>query len=163
MLPKYKTILLATDLSENSAHGLRHAIAIARCHDAKVHLLHVLPDVETAVLNYVATVMGEDRLADYELQHKDEIRDQILVSVHDFAKRELLNCTESLALIQDVKVSHGSPASVVMEIAELLDADLIVIGSHGKGKVRHAFVGSVAKRLVRKSLRPVLVIPLPQT
>ena len=163
MLPEYKTILLATDLSENSAHGLRHAVAIAQCHGAKLHLLHVLPDVEPAVMNYVATVMGEDRLADYELQHKEEIRDQILVSVHEFAKKELLNCPESLALIHDVQVSHGSPASVVLEAAELLDADLIVIGSHGKGKVRHAFIGSVAKRVVRKSPRPVLIIPLPQT
>ncbi|MBW2187683.1 MAG: universal stress protein [Deltaproteobacteria bacterium] len=160
MLPEYKTILLAIDLSENSAYALRHAVAIGRCHNAKVHLLHVLPDVEPAVLNYVATVMGEGRLADYELQHKEDIRDKVRVSVHQFAKSELLNNPEYLALIDDIEVHHGNPASVVLDVAERLDADLIVIGSHGKGRVSHAFLGSMAKRLLRKSVRPVLVIPL---
>lgn len=160
MLPEYKTILLAIDLSENSAYALRHALAIGRCHNAKVHLLHVLPDVEPAVLNYVATVMGENKLADYELQHKEDIRDQVRVSVHEFAKAELLNNPELLELIHDIEVHHGNPASVVLDVAERLDVDLIVIGSHSKGRVKHAFLGTMAKRLLRKSVRPVLVIPL---
>lgn len=160
MLPEYKTILLAIDLSENSAYALRHAVAIGRCHNAKVHLLHVLHDVEPAVLNYVATVMGESKLADYELQHKEDVRDQVRVSVHDFAKAELLNNPEYLALIDDIEVHHGTPSSVVLDAAERLDADLIVIGSHGKGRVSHAFLGTMAKRLLRKSVRPVLVVPL---
>ncbi|OQY23704.1 MAG: hypothetical protein B6I37_04955 [Desulfobacteraceae bacterium 4572_35.2] len=138
MLPKYKTILLAIDLSENSAYALRHAVAIGRCHNAKVHLLHVLPDVEPAVLNYVATVMGEGRLADYELQHKEDVRDKVRVSVHEFAKSELLNNPEYLALIDDIHVHHGTPSS-------------------GKGRISHAFLGTMAKRLLRKSVRPVLV------
>lgn len=162
MLPEYKTILHATDLTKNSAYALRHAVAIARCHNAQVYLLHVLPDVEPAVLNYVSTVMGEEKLADYELKHKEDIRDEVRVSVHEFAKTELLNSPELLSLIHEVEVHHGSPASEVLEAAERLNADMIVIGSHGKGHVRHAFLGSLAKRLLRKSTRPVLVVPLPK-
>ncbi|MCD6525612.1 MAG: universal stress protein [Desulfuromonas sp.] len=162
MIPEYKTILHATDLTENSAYALRHAVAIARCHNAQIHLLHVLPDVEPAVLNYVSTVMGEDRLADYELKHKEDIRDEMRVSVHEFAKTELLNCPDALSLIHEVEVHHGSPASQILEEADRIDADMIIIGSHGKGRVSHAFLGSLAKRLLRKSPRPVLVVPLPK-
>lgn len=161
MIPEYKTILHATDLTANAAHALRHAVAIARCHNAQVHLVHVLPDVEPAVLNYVATVMGEGKLADYELEHKADIRDEVRRSVHEFAKTELLNCPECLALIHEVEVHHGSPAAQILEEAERIDADMIVIGSHGQGRVRQTFLGSLAKRLLRKSTRPVLVVPLP--
>lgn len=162
MLPQYKTILLAVDLSENSANALRHAVAIAHQHGGKVHLIHALPEVEPAVLNYVSTIMGKERLAEYELQHKAEIRDQMLVEVHEFAKKELLDAPEYLDLITSFDVHHGDAAFVTLDAADALDADLIVIGNHGKGhKVRHAFIGSMAKRLLRKTLRPVLVVPLP--
>jgi len=161
MLPKYKNILLAVDLSENSARALRHAVAIAQLHQGHVHLIHVLPEVEPAVLNYVATVMGEERLAEYELQHKDDVRDQMRVSVHEFAKQELLNIPEAMEMIKDVEVHHGIPSFVTLEVADSIAADLIVIGNHSKGnKVRHAFLGTMAKRLLRKSKIPVLVVPL---
>jgi nucleotide-binding universal stress UspA family protein len=164
MLPKYKTILLAIDLSENSAYALRHAIAIAQQSAGQVHLIHVLPDVEPAVLNYVATVMGAERLADYELEHKEEIRDEMRVAVHKFATEELLSAPETVDFIHAIHVHHGSPAFATLELAETLDADLIVVGSHSKGKkIRHAFLGSMAKLLLRKSTRPVLVVPLSTT
>lgn len=77
MIPEYKKILYATDLSANAAHAFGHAIGLARRYGAEVHVLHVLPDVEPAVMNYIATVMGEDRLADLELEHKVEVEDKI--------------------------------------------------------------------------------------
>jgi len=41
-----------------------------------------------------------------------------------------------------------------------LSADLIVMGTHGKGALRYAFLGSVAEKVLRKTLRPVLIVPL---
>jgi len=164
LLPQYKTILLAVDLSENSAYALRHAVSIAQQHGGKVHLVHALTEMEPAVLNYVSTIMGKERLAEYELQHKEEIRDQMLVDIHDFAKKELLDKPEYLDLISSINVHHGDPVFVTLDAGDAINADLIVIGNHSKGhKVRHAFLGSMAKRLLRKTLRPVLVVPLPTT
>lgn len=162
MLPVYKTILLAVDLSENSAYALRHAVSLAKKSGGKVHLIHALPEVEPAVLNYVSTIMGKERLAEYELQHKEEIRDEMLKEVHEFAKKELLDSPESLDVISSFDVHHGNPVFVTLDVADEIDADLIVIGNHGKGhKIRHAFIGSMAKLLLRKATRPVLVAPLP--
>ncbi len=160
MIPKYKTILYATDLSANAAHAFRHAIGLARSYQAKIHILHVLPEVEPAMLNYISTVMGEDRLADFELEHKEEVKDQIRKRIHQFAKEELVNHPDDVERIADIEVHHGNPVAQILATADRLAADLIVLGSHGKGRFKYAFLGSVAEKLLRKSQRPALVVPL---
>lgn len=157
MIPEYKTILYATDLSPNAALAFRHAISLARHYGAEIHILHVLPDVEPAVVNYVATVMGEDRLADLELEHKDEILEEIRRRLERFAQTELSDHPGDLERVVGTEVVHGSPAIEILEAADRVDADLIVMGSHGKGRLRHVFLGSVAERVLAKSKRPVFV------
>ncbi len=160
MIPQYKKILYATDLSPNSAHALRHAISLARAYRSNITLLHVLPEVEPAMLNYISTVMGEDRLADFELEHKAEVKDKIRQRMHQFAKEELVDHPEDVERIADIEIHHGNPVACILEVADRIEADLIVLGSHGKGKLKYAFLGSVAEKILRKSYRPALVVPL---
>jgi len=160
VIPKYKTILYATDLTPNAANAFRHAVGIARCHQARISILHVLPEMEPAVLNYVSTVMGEDRLAELELSHKAEVRDEIRKRLHEFAKTELADTPEDVERIAGIEVHHGNPAAEILKAADRLNADLIILGSHGKGKLKYAFLGSVAEKVLRKTLRPVVVVPL---
>lgn len=160
MIPTYKKILYATDLSPNAAHAFRHAIGVARAFNGRIHVLHVLPEVEPAMLNYISTVMGEDRLADLELEHKSEIKDKIRQRLHEFAKEELVDHPEDVDRIEDIEIHHGSPVGLILEVADRIEADLVVVGSHGKGKLKYAFLGSVAEKILRKSHRPALVVPL---
>lgn len=159
MIPQYKTILFASDLSANAAFAFRHAVAVARAHQAQITLLHVLPEVDAAVLNYVSTVMGEERLAEFELQHKDELLAALRQRLRDFIQQELANHPEDLPRIAGIEIHHGHPVHTILEIADRLNADLIILGSHGKGRLKYAFLGSVAEKVLRKSLRPVLVAP----
>lgn len=160
MIPKYKKILYATDLSENAAHAFRHAVSVARCFDARIQILHVLPDVDPAVVNYVATVMGRDQLADFEAVHKEEVKDAIRKRLHKFAKEELVDHPEDVERIADVEVHHGNPTVEILAAADRIGADLIIMGSHSKGALKYAFLGSVAEKVLRKAHRPVLVVPL---
>lgn len=160
MIPEYKTILYATDLTPNAAFALRHAIGIARKYDATVKVLHVLAEVDASVVNYVSTVMGEDRLADFELQHHKEVADEIKKRIESFASTELNSDSKDLDRIVGIEARHGNPIAEILEEADECDADLIVVGSHGKGALSYAFLGSVAEKLLRKSHRPVLVVPL---
>jgi len=160
MIPKYRRILYATDLTPNAAHAFRHAIAVARSHGAAITLLHVLPEIEPAVLNYVSTVMGEARLSDLEHAHTEEVRDEIRKKVHEFAKQELLDSPEDLERIRDVEIHHGNPVAQILEVSDRIGADLIVLGSHGKGRIKYAFLGSVAEKVLRKTSRPVLIVPI---
>lgn len=159
MIPQYKTILFASDLSANAAFAFRHAVALARAHQGQITLLHVLPEVDAAVLNYVSTVMGEDRLADFELEHKGEVQAALRKRLRDFIQEELADHSEDLPRIAGIEIHHGHPVHTILEIADRIDADLIVLGSHGKGSLKYAFLGSVAEKVLRKSSRPILVAP----
>lgn len=160
MIPQYKKILYATDLSVNSAHAFKHAVSLARHYQATVTLLHVLPEVDSATMNYVSTVMGAEKLAGLELDHKEEIKDEIRQRLHKFAKEELEDHPEDVKRIADIEVHYGNPVAHILQHADNLDVDLIVLGSHGKGAIKYAFLGSVAEKVLRKCHRPVLIVPL---
>ncbi len=160
MIPEYKKILYATDLSANAAHAFRHAISLARRYDGRICFLHALPEIDASVVNYVATVMGETRLIDLELEHKKEVVEQIRERLQGFAEEELAGHPEDLKRIEQIEVHHGNPVPLILSLADQIDADLIVLGSHGKEKMRHAFLGSVAEKVLHKTQRTVMIVPL---
>ena len=159
MLPSYKTILCATDLSANAAQALLHAVALGRTHRSAVHILHVLPEMDHAVVNYVSTVMGQQRLVGLELAHKEEVAAQIRQQIEDFARNELADRPEDFARLRDIEVCHGHPVVEILKAADRHQVDLLILGSHGKGSIKYSFLGSVAEKVLRKSHRPVLVVP----
>jgi len=160
LIPEYRTILYATDLTPNAANAFRHALAIARRHDARVHIVHVLPEVDSSVVNYVATVMGEETLADLEISHKEEVTGKIRQRFDAFAQAELNDSPEDVERVAGIEVLYGHPAAEILKSADRYEADLIVLGSHGKGRLRYTFLGSVAEKILRKARRPVLVVPI---
>jgi len=60
--------------------------------------------------------------------------------------------------VQQVMLS-GSPSATLLELADKMDADLVVAGTQGAGLMQRLFVGSVATRLMRHSTRSLLVVP----
>jgi nucleotide-binding universal stress UspA family protein len=160
MIPRYRTIVYATDLSDNAAHAFRHAVSLARSHDGVIHVLHVMPEVESAVMNYVSTVIGPDQLADMELGHKDEVRRLIQQRLKQFAEDELKDYPEDLGRVTEIHVRHGRAVGTILTLARELDADLIVMGTHGKGRLHYTFLGSVAEKVLHRAKCPVLAVPL---
>ena len=151
MKPLYEKILCATDLTESAEHALRHSLALAKSHEAKVLLLHVMPEMDVAVVNYVASVMGEDRFVEYELEHEKEVKARLDGWLSDLGIER--------SLVDDIEVVHGSPAPEILLAAGRYQADLLVLGSHGKGQLHYTFLGSVAEKVVRHADRPVMVVP----
>lgn len=160
MIPKYSTILYATDLTENAAHAFRHAISLAKAYNAKIHILHMMQEMDASVVGYVASVIGEDKFAGMELDHEQELREQIRAKLDRFAAEELADYPEELVRVASVVVHHGNAVAGILTEADRLSADMIVMGTHGKGALRYAFLGSVAEKVLRKTLRPVMVVPL---
>jgi nucleotide-binding universal stress UspA family protein len=160
MIAHYKTILYATDLTENAAHAFKHAISLAKAYKAQIHILHMMQEIDTAVVSYVASVMGEDRFTGMELGHEKEMCEQISKKLDHFAAEELIEYPDELARVASVAVHRGNPVAGILAEADRLSADIIVMGTHGKGPLRYAFLGSVAEKVLRKTHRPVLIVPL---
>ena len=162
MLPFYKRILVATDLTPNSEFAFKHAVMLGRRNNAKIYLLHVLPQVDSTMRSYISSVLGDKQLEELEQNNMEKAREEMKQSLDEFAKKELKNFPEDLARFAGAEVLIGHPVIKILETADRLDVDLIVMGTHGKGAIEQAFLGSVAEKVLKKSTRPVFVIPLPK-
>jgi nucleotide-binding universal stress UspA family protein len=56
----------------------------------------------------------------------------------------------------------GEPATVLVDMAEEIDADLVLLGARGMGAIESVLVGSVSKAVISRCTRPVLVVKLPE-
>ena len=59
-------------------------------------------------------------------------------------------------------VRIGDPAEEILKKAEGNDCDIVIMGTHGKGVITHAFLGSVSEKVLHRISKPVFVIPLPK-
>ncbi|MFN8163669.1 MAG: universal stress protein [Solirubrobacterales bacterium] len=133
----YRNILVAHDGSADADAALRHAAALAGDQNARITLLTVAPHTAQPV---GTTVSAPD-----------------LLGVH----REILRAaTDSLPRNVGVtsRLESGDPAATILRIAEEGGHDLIVMGSHGHGRVHRALIGSVSERVLRTSAVPVLLM-----
>lgn len=160
MLPSYKSILYSTDLSSNAVNAFKHAVMLARLHNAKIHLLHVVQPVDSAMRGYISAVMGDHKLEEFEQKHQHDAQIILKKKLDAFAQSELSATPDDLARIADIQVLIGDPVVKIVELANQLKVDVIVIGAHSKGALQHAFLGSVAEKVLKKANRPIFVIPL---
>jgi nucleotide-binding universal stress UspA family protein len=136
-----KAILVPTDFSESSAYAARYATALARQYGARLHVLHVIPMAAT----------GPDR----KFLEK-EMRPEAEASMGQFMKDEC----KGLDVNRDVRA--GEPLGEIVIQAREKDADLIVMGTHGRTFLTYALLGSIASRVVRKAPCPVLTVKHPE-
>ena len=61
-----------------------------------------------------------------------------------------------------IEVCEGFPAEIILRKADELNCDVIVMGAHGKGIIANTFLGSTSKRVLRRTRKPVFIIPLPK-
>ena len=85
--------------------------------------------------------------------------------MEDSAKGELRKNQQALIakVFKDFKVStfveDGKPSEMILKVADEWEADLIVLGTHGRTGLKHLLMGSVAERVMRHSLKPLVIIP----
>jgi nucleotide-binding universal stress UspA family protein len=142
----FKQILVPTDFSNASRTALEYAIDLATRYGASIHLLHVVDEPA-----YVTTY------PDGYFAGLPELRQQLV----DDANRQLA-LTAQICEVANVpfntQLATGRPAPTVVQHAADSDADVIVMGTHGRGGLEHFILGSVAERVVRTAPCPVLTV-----
>jgi universal stress protein A len=140
----YKRILCPVDFDECSREALRETGAIAvdpGCTVAVLHAVHINPLVDQgAAEGFSAQEM-------YETQIEDSRRkiEEMLTVLPAQLKRQVI-------------VEIGEPGDVVLNVQKRINADLIVMATHGRRGLKHLVLGSVTERVVRESPVPVLTI-----
>ena len=120
-----------------------------------------IPEADATFRNYVAPLMDEGKMDELEAEHEKQARESLAKRLEAFAKTELEAFPEDYKNITDIEVVHGHTVPEILHFADRIDADVIVMGTHGKGAITHTFLGSVAEKVLHRSKRPVFVIPIP--
>jgi nucleotide-binding universal stress UspA family protein len=154
MIPEIKKILYTTDLSPNSAYAFRYAINSAKKHDASIIILHVVEEM--------MPFFDEERLKTISEKKITEAMDRIRNRINIFCDRELKDDPECVDRVESIEVCQGYPPEEILKKADELNCDVIVMGTHGKGIIRHSFLGSAAQKVLRRVRKPVFIIPLPE-
>ena len=154
MIPEIKRILYTTDLSPNSAYALRYAINSANKHDAGIIILHVVEEMAPFFDEERLKVISETKIA----EAMDRIRKRLKI----FCDRELKDDPESTDRVVSIEVCQGYPPEEILRKADELNCDVIVMGTHGKGIIRHSFLGSAAQQVLRRVRLPVFISPWPE-
>ncbi len=137
----FKTILFATDFSENAGKAFDEAVDIAKFRDANLFILNVVPAGDELV--------PPGAQAPAWLPDEDEI----------IARLEDAYVAKA-GVAAEAAVRYGAQANRILDYAEEVGADLIVIGARGMGWVVGFFGGgSIADKVVKNAKVPVLVVP----
>jgi nucleotide-binding universal stress UspA family protein len=135
-----KEIVIATDGSAGSSVAVEQGVWLAKMLDAQV--------IFVAVARAPFPVLGDpyyQRALTADLTKARAAIDDAIVAA------------EERHVAYETEILEGSPAEKILEVAQAHGADLIVIGSRGRGAVTGALLGSVSTDVVHRSDRPVLV------
>jgi nucleotide-binding universal stress UspA family protein len=147
MSERFDTIVVAVDFSETSAEAWRVGCRLAALAGSQLHLIHVSPDPLRQA--WTVEAVGVDFGAiSQEWQAQAELRLSRM-------QPEPAVPSEKITRVVVVGVPHAS----IVEYAMTQKADLIVLGTHGYGPIKHLLLGSVAERVVRQAPCPVLTVP----
>ena len=136
----YRTILVGYDGSTEAEAAVRHAASLACDQNAKLVLLTVIPHVPCNPVVPATAAVARD------------IEGEFVRSLHRV----------TAAVPGDVgvecRIAHGKAAARILEVARDLRADLIVLGSHGHGRLHDALARCTSAAVTRESDIPVLLV-----
>ena len=136
------TILVPTDFSDYSRQALSYAEMLAKTFDAKIVLIHVIDTVSYVVSESVQWT---------------EVYARLEAAIQPMLEG-LIREAEKRGVAAESKLTQGVPYDQIVKTAENVNADLVVMGTHGRTGIPHVLLGSVAERVVRLAPCPVLTV-----
>ena len=146
-------ILLATDGSEDAAFAARTAVNLTNKTDSELHVVYVEEVPRRLSTSEPTSLEG---LIDPEFE--DQMRQQAQAAASQLLEEQVQKIKEAGGEIAQAHPRLGRPYAEIVQLAEELDAGMVVVGSRGEGGVRRALLGSVADSVVRHAHCPVLVV-----
>ena len=150
-MTQIRRIVCPVDFSEYSRHALDYAVAIARWYSARITALYVR--------TFSFPVLATGPFVGTEIWAGEPLTDGERVDLQHHLDRFVAADVASGAPIDTaIDEDYGAAAAIVSR-ARTLDADLIVMGTHGRTGLDRALLGSVAEKVLRKAPCPVLTVP----
>jgi nucleotide-binding universal stress UspA family protein len=147
-------ILIAYDGSESSKHALNQGVSLAKLTDSDVTILSVIPRITMPLLPAEGAGVSPASIA-----QTSEFQQEMKKFYAESLEKAAEDVEEKYPNIDVVtKLMEGRPSSIIVEISEEGNYDLIVIGSRGLGGISGLILGSTSRRVVETCTIPVLVV-----
>lgn len=146
-MPSIKCILCPVDFSETSNYALAYATEMAHQFQANIKLLHVI-QLPAHPMDTNDLMPLEEFETEYAARFQEQLEKLVQRESDKGVEVEGLQAT-------------GIPYDEIINAADELNADMIVMGTHGRTGLAHFLIGSVAERVVRMSPQPVLTVRAP--
>ncbi|HEX5169615.1 MAG TPA: universal stress protein [Cyclobacteriaceae bacterium] len=151
-----KVILIALDYSPTAPRIAEIGYELATTMKAQTILLHVVADVTYYSSRKYSPIIGFDNLSDIDIIQTDTNEQLQTASYKYLDKLKKLLGDESIQTV----VKNGECGEIIVRTATELNADIIVMGTHSRRGFEKLLLGSIAKNVLRNSLKPVLIIPI---
>jgi nucleotide-binding universal stress UspA family protein len=144
-------ILLATDFSECAAAAQQYALSFAERFGSRLHVLHVIADPAATWQLGLQIALPS---------YAQDLPQRMHAAEQEWAAQELARLFPQTGGPHDplLLIRQGKPFIQITRYAAEEQIDLIVMGTHGRGMVLHALMGSVAENVVRHAGCPVLTV-----
>jgi nucleotide-binding universal stress UspA family protein len=139
-----KRIVIATDGSPGSHEAVGVGVELAAEQGAAMTFVHVLPADEFVVSGRLGPALPKP--------HHVEMDES------EVALREAADAAEAAGVSYTLELLSGNTVDEIVAVADSADADMIVIGSRGRGPMTSALLGSVSQGVLSESRRPVLIV-----
>jgi nucleotide-binding universal stress UspA family protein len=141
---KLNTVLCPTDFSAAGGFAFETAAALAHDHGARLVILHVTQPM---------LVYGDMMVPPPE-PTPEEWKEKMWETFHKLEKAD----PKVRELHVETRVAEGDPALWILETARDVEADMIVMGTHGRSGLTRLLMGSVAEEVLRKATCPVMTV-----
>ena len=149
----FKTLLVAYDGSEFGREALKTAVTNAPLWDAKIHVIYVVNP------RYYASTIVDPQIGVVEP------RSEHWIGMLEREAEEMLAEAEQIATDAEIEITPhmviGDPRDEIIDTAKEIGADLIILGSAGKGRAKRFLLGSVSTSVVTQSPIATLVVHIP--
>lgn len=149
---KTQRILIAVDDSKYSEKAVRYGYHLARALDGQVALVHVIDPPTSSTYGAVDPIMGVNPVYIPEIT---EVQEQASTDLLDRLAESWTGPTEHITKISKL----GQARKEILTAANEWQADLIVLGTHGRTGFDHFISGSVSEGVARHSICPVIIVP----
>jgi nucleotide-binding universal stress UspA family protein len=138
-----KEIVIATDGSESAREAVDFGLELAKENEAEVTFVHVLPADDYVVRGRAPAIPKPHHVG------MDE---------SEIALSEAAEAAQGAGVSYALERISGDTVAEILAVADAKKADLIVVGSRGRGAVTSAVLGSVSKGVLKEAQRPVLIV-----
>jgi nucleotide-binding universal stress UspA family protein len=152
-------ILYATDLGLFGPFILEHVCELASKHNANVTVVHAVEPVSIFAGALLETYVPIEDKAALKMHGYDAVMATIRARVRQAFEDDFIDLKGSQECIRDVQVCDGEACQVILATAKKIDADLIVLGTHGGRSENRTAIGSVASKVLQLSPIPIYLVP----